>query len=161
MTQKIFLSDSKTVTITCPQCGKSKTADASPYFAIDKPVQLKINCTCGHRYPVFLERRKHYRKVVHLRGKFFHKAYNGIATQGGVTVQDLSRNGARLKLDVDENIRVGDTIFVDFYLDDSARSRIRKEVIARHKGGSVVDAEFASVTEGDPSDRALGFYLFN
>ncbi len=161
MTEKIFLTENKTVTTTCPRCGKSKTADASPYCAIDKPVRLKINCSCGHQYPVFLERRRHYRKAVDLRGSFFHKAYNGIVTQGGMTVKNLSRNGVRLRLDMDQNIRVGDSVFVDFNLDDSARSKIRKEVIARHKRGSIVDAEFASVSEGDPSDRALGFYLFN
>jgi len=55
---------------------------------------------------------------------------------------------------------LGDKIIVEFHLDDKNRSLIKKECIIKKDFGFEFGIEFISVHPSDPSDRAIGFYMF-
>jgi hypothetical protein len=160
MTQKIFVTDNNTAIFVCPECNMSKTADISRYKDLNKSIRLKIKCPCGNEYSVVLERRKQYRKQVNILGKYTSYPPYGKPQNGAVTVVDISRGGLGLKFRSMPAFEVGSTFVVEFYLDDRQKTFIKKEVVIRRLTGQFVGAEFCSVDTSDPSDRALGFYLF-
>jgi len=161
MTQKVFVTASNTAVFECPKCKKTKMVNVSKYKMIDKAVKIRVNCPCGHSYPVFLERRKHYRKASNFPGKYIHFLSDGRQDAGMMTVNDVSRSGLKLKVNVKREFKSGDRLNVEFTLDDNKRSVIKKEVIVRKVNDQVIGVEFVTVSTSDPSDTALGFYLMN
>lgn len=161
MALKIFVSTSNTAVFECPQCKKSRNVDVSKYKQIDKEVKIKVNCSCGHSYPVILERRRHYRKRVNLAGTYGLPVTGGSAKKGVMTVKDLSRSGLRIKISGQPDFDIGDMLMVEFHLDDATRSLIRKEAIVRKISELNIGLEFSAMDSSDPGDKALGFYLFS
>ncbi len=160
LTQKIFISDNNTATLVCPECNASKDTDVTKYKKLERAVRLKIKCTCGNSYSVMLERRRYYRKATQLQGNYVYSLSSGQQQKGSMTVMDISRGGVKLKFAVLPKIKVGDTFNVEFRLDDKQQSLIRKQVIARNIIDPFIGVEFSSADSSDPSDKALGFYLF-
>jgi hypothetical protein len=160
MTQKIYVTDNNTAIFVCPECNMSKAADVSRYKYINKSVRLKIKCRCGNSYSVVLERRRQYRKQVSIPGKYAFYPPHGKFQNGAVTVVDISRGGLGLKFRTMPAFEVGSTFVVEFYLDDRRKTFIKKEVVIRRMTEQFVGTEFCSVDPSDPSDKALGFYLF-
>lgn len=161
MIQKVFVTANNTAVFECPKCNKTKMVNVSKYKMIEKAVRIKVNCPCGNSYPVFLERRKHYRKSANFPGKFvLYQADNKIDT-GMMRVIDVSRSGLKLKMNVKREFSIGDRLMVEFTLDDQKRSTVKKEVVVRKVADDIVGVEFVSVSASDPSDSALGFYLMN
>lgn len=161
MTLKVFVTPSNTAVFECPQCKKSRNVDVSKYKQIDKEVKIKVNCSCGHSYPVVLERRRHYRKTVNLAGTYVIAVSGGPIKKGMMAVKDLSRSGLRIKIAAQPNFDIGDKLLVEFHLDDNKRSLIKKEAIVRKISELNIGLEFSSMDSSDPGDKALGFYLFS
>ncbi len=159
MTEKIFITDDNTVTLVCPECGRSKAADVSEYRQLDKAVRLKIKCSCGNSYSAILERREQYRKETNLPGKYIRSLSSGEQEEGTLTITNVSRIGLRLKVNVKPNFKVGAKFVVEFLLGDKQGTLIRKEVIVKMISGVIIGTEFCSVSLSDPSDKAIGFYL--
>jgi len=135
--------------------------DVSKYVVRDTPIKLKVACSCGHHYPVFLDKRKKFRKQADLEGIYKdikgHPEKPDAAYTGRLNVLDLSLNGVRVRLRDKPHFVVGDTLALEFTLNDKNRSLIKKNVVVR----SINDlaAGFEYVTQ--PSfDSVLGFYLF-
>lgn len=157
--QKAFITRDNKVTFACPQCKGVRTVDVTQYKALEKAVKIKVHCPCGHDYPVMLERRKQYRKAVNLPGTFT-RIFNGRpAGRGTMVVKDVSRNGLQLRVNDANHMNLGDTLEVDFKLDDKKRSPIHKEVVIRKIVGYDLGTEFTSIDAGNASDKAIGFYL--
>lgn len=156
--QKVFISNNNTATFVCPQCGNVTTTDVSKYASIDQKVTVKCRCNCGNYFKVSLEKRRQYRKSTDLPGVYYHRMENGDIGKGNMRVVDISSNGFKLKLSVPQNFAIGETLQVQFHLDDSRRTRIEKEVIVRNVKTNLVGTSFAP-TEGD--DPHLGFYLMS
>ena len=159
MTVKIYVSEDNTGTFICPKCQKTCVRDLSKYMTGKTNVRLKAKCACGHSYVVFLEKRKKFRKSAQLPGKFKTSAGGDGSpdTAGTLTVKDLSYSGMRVELGVPPKFAVGDSLYVEFQLDDARRSQIRKKVIVKNIEGRDVGLAFASLQN---HDSALGFYLF-
>ena len=148
--QKVFVAQDGMATFACPECQKVKRMDVSKYRVREKVVKLKYRCSCGHRYPVFLERRRHVRKEMELMGSI-KKGRAGIP----VIVRDLSMSGMKLKSGVKLPFSPDDRITVEFVLDDAGRSVVKKEVIVRTVFGFFIGVEFLSHEHYDK----LGPYL--
>ena len=73
-----------------------------------------------------------------------------------MTVRNLSRKGLQLELSTDHDFQVGDTLDVDFRLDDVPRSQVLKAVIVRNVNGRRLGTEFS---ETEAFDKMLGLYL--
>ena len=77
-----------------------------------------------------------------------------------MVVTDVSRTGLRIKLNKKRDFLIGDRVIVEFHLDDKNRSLIKKECIIKKDFDLEFGIEFISVHPSDPSDRAIGFYMF-
>ena len=73
-----------------------------------------------------------------------------------MTVRNFSRKGLQMEFSSDTDFQVGDTLDVDFRLDDNFRSPVLKVIIVRNVTGRRLGAEF---TEAGAFDKMLGLYL--
>jgi hypothetical protein len=160
MAEKVFVTENNMAVFECPQCNKAKSVDVSRYKDIRQVVRIKVKCPCGHSYKVVLERRKHFRKDVNFSGSYTHVLPDYKEDKGGMTVKNLSRSGVKIKLNVERNFKIGDILSLEFSLNDKHRSFIKKDAVIRKISNSYLGLEFNSVDSSDPSDKALGFYLF-
>ncbi len=160
MTDKIFITEDNTATLICPACGNFKTVDVSKYLGYSISVKIKVRCKCGHTFPVFLERRQQFRKTTNIEGYYTcsdrRSAPSAAHISGKMTITDLSGTGIRMKLNAMPRFTVGDRLQVEFHLNDSHNSLVRKEVVVKNMKGYFVGAEYTSSLN---FDSALGFYL--
>ena len=161
MTETVFVTESNMAVFECPQCNKGKSVDVSRYKDIRQAVRIKVKCPCGHTYRVVLERRKHFRKDVNFPGSYTHVLPDYREDKGGITVKDLSRSGIKIKLNVEKEFKIGDILSVEFQLDDKQRSHIKKDAVIKKISGPYVGLEFNSIDSSNPSDKAIGFYMFS
>jgi predicted RNA-binding Zn-ribbon protein involved in translation (DUF1610 family) len=161
MVQKVYISSSKMVTFTCPQCEYARVVSVAQHKELETVDRVKVKCKrCGHRYRVVIERRGQYRKVVNLPGTYTLLVGGRPTDKGYLKVIDLSRSGLKIQLNDNPAFTVGDRLMIEFHLDDANRSMIRKEVEIKKIFGQELGVAFTSVHASDPSDKALGFYMF-
>ena len=160
MEQRVLVAENNSVTVVCPKCNATKTAGVSQFKSLDRRVTLKVTCTCENVYSVFLERRRSYRKELHLSGNFVFKPSGGRLQQGKVSVMNISQGGLQLEFNVMPKIKVGEIFEVEFTLDDKQQTLIKKEVAVKRVADKIVGVKFCSIDPSDPSDKAIGFYLF-
>ena len=157
--QKVFLSGDHMAAIECPKCRKIKRSDVSKFMHISRRVKIKVNCPCGHIFPVILERRRHIRRLSNFPGIYYYFVPGQGRVKKGLTVKDISLSGIKVKLNNPPLFKGGDRLIVEFRLDDSQRSLIRKEVRIRKIEDLAVGAEFCADQETSRGDRELGFYF--
>ena len=160
MEQRVFVTENDSAIFVCPKCNATKTADISQFKPLDRRVTLKVTCTCENVYSVFLERRRSYRKEIHLSGNFSIKPSGGKLQQGKVFIMNISQEGLQLVFNVMPEIHVGAILDVEFTLDDKQQTLIRKKVAVKRVVDKIVGVKFCSIDPSDPSDKAIGFYLF-
>jgi PilZ domain-containing protein len=161
MAEKVFVTESNMAVFECPQCNKAKNVDVSRYKDIRQVVRIKVKCPCGHSYRVVLERRKHYRKDVNFPGTYTYVLPDYREDKGGITVKDLSRSGVKIKLNVKKDFKIGDSLSLEFNINDKQRSLIKKEAVIKKISDLYLGVEFISIDSSDPSDKAIGFYMFD
>jgi hypothetical protein len=158
MVEKIYITSKQMATFVCPKCRNTKRVNVSKYAALDKVVKVNVKCPCGYAYTSILEKRKKYRKETRLHGTYIRIVDGREVHSGLMTVKDLSLNGMKLVINNDHGCVPGDVILVEFRLDDTQRSLVRKKVIIRNINGSEIGTELAPT---ESIDKALGFYLFS
>lgn len=157
--QRVFISSANTVTLSCPHCRSMRTVSIDQFKGLDKAVKVKVRCPCGQSYPVMLERRQQFRKEVALSGTYVQIVNGRPMGRGSMVVKDISRSGLKLRVPMTQHLKCGHILEVEFRLDDAKKSLIQKEVVIRKIDASDLGTQFVSITPGDPSDKALGFYL--
>jgi len=130
---------------------KIESVDASMYKETDDAVGVTYKCTCGYTYNLLLEKRKYYRKETRLPGTYFFGK-----GEKPMTVKDLSLTGLKFEVENEPDFMVGDKLFVEFHLDDTQKTQIKKQVIIKIISGLSIGAEFCP-EKG--SDKAIEFYL--
>ena len=158
MTEKVYITSKQMATFVCPKCSRSKTVSVSEYANIDKLIKVNVKCPCGHAYTSLLEKRKQYRKTTSLPGSFVHFIDGRPVNKGVLTVEDISANGLKLKLNAPQGFSIGDNMEVEFNLDDKSRTLIKKRVIVKNINGPFIGVEFGPA---EAMEKALGFYLFS
>ncbi len=153
--QKAFVNNNGVAIFTCPKCQTAKHVDAKKYRQLDKVIRVNVRCSCGHSYKAMLERRQFFRKSVELKGIYFLSDGN----RGTLTIKDISRTGINFETNTDVELAVGDKFMVEFYLDDTHKTMIKKEIVIRSIKGSSIGAEFFTIDPNNVYDKALGFYL--
>jgi hypothetical protein len=156
MIEKAYITSKQTATFVCPKCQKSKTVNVSQYAALDKIVKVKVKCPCGYAYISILDKRRRYRKETNLHGSYTRIVEGREAEGGLMTVKDLSAGGLKLQINEKHGCAAGDVFKVEFHLDDTQRSFIKKKAIVRNTYKQMAGMEFAP---NEPVDKALGFYL--
>ncbi len=160
MSVKIYVNEDNTATFICPECQKTVVKNLTRYIQQKKACRLKARCSCGHAYTVFLEKRKKFRKQANLPGTYrFSTLNSGTEEQiGSMAVKNISYTGLRIKLQVMPQFKVGDTLFVEFRLDDANRSQIKKKVVVKNMEGLSAGLAYSAPQN---HDSVLGFYLFS
>ena len=148
---KVFLSHWGTTTVRCPLCEKCHYTTVPEHFH-NKPVRAK--CECGKSFPVLFDSRKYFRKEVLLPGEYWDTS----GVQDLMTVTTLSICGAgfearRRNLILHE----GETIQVNFLLDNSDRNWIKLKAVVKRVKGNQVGVEFTGLN--DHQRKCIGFYL--
>lgn len=156
MVERVFPTESNTATFICPQCKKSKTVDVSKFANTSRTVKISSTCSCGHKWVSTLDKRRVYRKTVNLPGTYDHIKDGKVVDRGGMNVVDLSFSGVKMKLNVERNLQAGEHLNLEFHLDDSKHTLIKKGVTIRNVSGVYIGATFATAEAYDP---VLGFYL--
>jgi hypothetical protein len=157
--QRVFITGNNTATFACPVCKQMRTVNISDYAGLDKAVKIKARCPCGHQYPVMLERRRQFRREVAFPGTYKRILNGRPVDQGAMVVKDVSRTGLKIQVADAMRLNTGDTLEVVFCLDDSHQSQIRKQVVIRKIEGIDLGVQFLASEAGNPSDKAIGFYL--
>jgi len=158
MVEKVYITNENKATFICPQCEKTKTVDVGKYAKIDQTVKVKSKCSCGHKWVAVLEKRKQYRKGANLSGIYKYMVDGREIDRGKMKVMDLSAGGVKLKLEVNRGFKVGETLEIEFKLDDKKKTLIRKTVVIRNGSESYYGAAFK---DADTYDPVLGFYLMS
>jgi len=151
----VYVKDDNKAVLVCPHCGFSKTVDAGRCKKSAGP--LKIKCTCGSTFEVFIEFRGAHRKETDLVGHYCKLPH--CEEWGEMVVKNISSTGLGFKTLGPHHIRAGDRIRVKFRLDDAKKSEIDKDIIAREVKDTYVGCSFSGPLEFDQVDSALGFYL--
>ena len=156
MVKKAYVTDDNKATFVCDVCQHARIADVSRYKDIGKALTVKCKCKCGHQFEVTIEKRGILRKPVILAGIYAHISPLGDKIEGQMTIRNLSRKGMQLELNTDHDFQAGDTLDVDFRLNDVSRSPVLKTVIVRNVNGRKLGTEFS---EPEAFDKMLGLYL--
>jgi hypothetical protein len=164
MVEKIYMVDDK-ATFVCPVCSQRKTVSVRQYVKRETPVEIESTCICGHTWTSILERRRHYRKPVKLRGRYMFRnevyleeglSAGSFVGQGKMKVVDLSLKGLKIELDKRPDIHVNDLLAVEFRLKDKKKTLISENASVRSIQGRYVGSAFGpEVVE----NGSLGFYL--
>ncbi|MDJ0809976.1 MAG: PilZ domain-containing protein [Desulfobacterales bacterium] len=157
--QRVFISSDNSVTFTCPRCKKMRTVNITDYAGLDKAVKVRVRCGCGHRYPATIEKRRQFRREVAFPGTYTRLVNGRVMGSGTMVVKDVSRTGLKIRVPDAHRLNSGDTLEVIFHLDDPKKSQIQKEVVIRKIEGVDLGVQFLSLETGNPSDKAIGFYL--
>ena len=160
MTQKVYITHNNLVTFSCPKCKQPRVVDLADHPELEQTDKANVKCPCGHKYSVSIERRKQYRVATNFAGEFRQIVDNREIDRGLMTVIDMSRTGLKIRLNVKRDLKVGDRLSLEFRLDDAQRTLIQKEVVIKKIFGLELGVEFTSIHPSNPSDRALGFYMF-
>ena len=73
-----------------------------------------------------------------------------------MTVKDISLNGVGIEIYENLDLSVGDVLDIEFRLDDSSKTLIKREVTIRNINNSYIGTEFLKT---QIENKALGFYL--
>lgn len=158
MVEKVYITNTNMATFICPQCNKTLTVDVSRYAQMEQTVKVKSKCSCGNTWTSVLEKRKQYRKSVSLKGIYKYIVDGKELDRGKMTITDISAGGVKLKLDVDRNLKTGHLLKLEFKLDDSKQTLMKKTVIIRNANNPYYGAAFR---DADLYDPVMGFYLMN
>lgn len=161
MSERVYITSKQMITFTCPECRLPRVVSIAEHRELEKAVSVKVTCKkCGHKYRATIERRQQYRKPVNLPGTYTHRVNGRMRGKGYMTVVDLSRTGLKLKMSDKGEFAVGDRLVLEFTLDDANHSIIKKEVEIKKVDRTDLGVAFLSMHPSNPSDKALGFYMF-
>jgi transcription elongation factor Elf1 len=161
MLQKVYIASNQMITFTCPECHHPRVVSIAEHEELENAVKVRVTCKrCGHKYQASIERRRQYRKTVNLPGTYTHLVDGRLRGNGYLTVVDISRSGLKLKLNGKGAFAIGDKLVIEFNLDDANHSAIKKEVEIKKIDKAELGVAFLSMHPSNPSDKALGFYMF-
>jgi c-di-GMP-binding flagellar brake protein YcgR len=154
--KRVFINDNGQGTFICPACNKGVIRDLSEFLETRSAIRLKCKCSCGHRYRVLVERRRHFRKPVNLTGMFIFQNSQGNPVKGLIKILDISQSGACFSVNSIPEFQIGDKLTIEFNLDDEDRSQIREVGTVRRIQTNIVGLSFKNTDHYGK----LGQYLF-
>jgi hypothetical protein len=149
--KKVYVDDTKQITIVCPKCGFTTSINISNLT--DKKKKLKAKCKCREVFEFTLEFRKHYRKDVRLPGEY---VVQKSGEKGEIIVENLSLGGIQFATLRRHQISTDDALELKFKLDNSMRTEIRRSAKVVWVGDRSVGVQYVG-----PKlfEKDLGFYL--
>ena len=150
-----FVRPDNNAVVTCPHCNRQKAILADSFKVIKH--KLKVKCVCQKVFIVILEFRNKLRKKTRLRGRYINNSQN--KRIGSFSILDISVTGLGFNSQDATNLKLGDTLTVEFCLDDERKTVIYKDVIVRYINQDAVGCEFEEAEE--PFGSPLGRYIMS
>lgn len=138
-------------TITCPNCGHTKQVSVADYCGTKK--SIKVRCKCDQKFTIDLEFRQQHRKKTNLNGIYDIQSDRG---GGRATIKDISLSGIGFTVSGVHNVQVGQKIQIDFVLDDSKQTTLKKTAVVKSVSDNRIGCEFQ---KEHAFEKDLGFYL--
>lgn len=157
--QKVFQRGDGLVLLTCSECGIQESVSLDQFDTLGNAIH--VTCPCSKQFVAVLEKRRFYRKTVHLDGFFSLGAELGAIGESGniwgpIVVKDLSKAGIQFSTPKANLIKLDDILMVRFNLDNVNHSLIHKPAKVITVSKNEVGCQF----EGEDSyDITLGFYF--
>ncbi len=156
---RLFAADGADYQMTCPKCGRQEAI--APVVFEKMGAVLRVNCPCNCSFRIIREMRHTYRKAVRLEGLFAQDVsdLNKMAVVnvwGPMVVTNISKTGLKFTADKASLLRNGDRVHLRFYLDNSAKTLIKKSAQVKSIQGDTAGCEFLG---SDRYDVTLGFYF--
>jgi hypothetical protein len=153
--KKLYVDEAGMATFLCPKCGDSRKQSVVKYRDHIGPVRM--SCVCGNDSEVKLEFRKFFRKDTELEGLYYRTTPEG--HWGKMIVRNLSMPGCRFEMIKKDPLARGEEIKIQFTLDNSRKSIIKKKAVISEVEGRSVGCRFLELP--GYIDSELGFYLRN
>lgn len=148
----IFVKDEGQATIVCPECGKAKNISATRFG--NKKTNIKVRCSCTHRFTINLDFRRAYRKATNLEAYYY--VDDRLHDEGWAMVKDISLTGICFETTNTHTMRIGQKGTIDFTLDNKKKSKLNKEFLIRSIDGKILRCQFM---DKQAYEKDLGFYL--
>ena len=143
------------VTLSCSECGKTRTKDVSKFIKHEAQVKLRYKCSCRRTSSVILERRRYARKDVCLNGYIIQES-----GQHAILIEDLSRHGFRIKLLKEIVLEEGEIFEIKFILDDPNRSEVSKKIrVLKINSPTNISCEFLNKDHQGDLGKYFLFYF--
>ena len=150
---KTYVSPENTAVLICPHCNSQKTILVDSFKGYKH--KLKIKCGCKNVFTVFLEYRDNIRRNSYLKGTYINHSQGG--RRGNFTTKDISVTGLAFScLDI-KHFKEGDEISVEFTLDNTHQTEIKKKAIVKNVRQRVIGCEFKKME--DALDHILELYV--
>ena len=151
----VVLNDQKEGMFFCPSCKSYVIKDLSKVANVKTVIRIKCKCKCGHVFQAMVERRQSFRKSVNLVGMCLYLDDQGQANKQLIKILDVSITGLQFSVNDSPEFKVGDTVIVNFKLDDRERTEIQEKAIVLRIGSRTVGLKFDSTG----LIKSLGLYL--
>ena len=148
---KFYINANNRTILICPKCGEPHEVDVSNFIGIKN--KLKVKCVCGSIFKCSIEFRLYYRKNVKLPGDF---RCLSTGFKGQVLVNNISMSGIQFAYFESHRIRVGDTLELNYLLDDRKRTKLRFSVQVKWTNNNRVGVK---IREAHHCPKDLGFYM--
>ena len=156
MNIKKVLSHDNTIIVACSMCNRQRVVDMTPYLKNENLSKFKVKCKCGHSWYEYLEKRRYMRKPTNLPGDFILFRNGKAAEFGHMKVVDISKVGVKIYLNRKMVLQIGDTLEINFTLDNKAKTNIKRRVQVTKINSPFIVLAFEKTERLEP---ALGFYL--
>lgn len=128
----------------CPACGEIQPVEVGPRDRENR--SLVVTCSCGHRYPVYLEYRRAYRRHVDRTGTY--RSGNGPDREGIAFISNLSMTGVGFRTAGNHGFTTGDVLEICFALDDTEET-IQASAVVKHTRATYLGVQFTQLSHRD------------
>lgn len=149
---KINIDSENNVIVICPQCQTEIFVGKNSYEISTKP--LIIKCSCSNQFNIILEYRKNYRRKTDLIGEYF---YENIKHK--ISINSLSYDGIGFKTSTRHNLTIGDTIEIDFFLNEYKKLKLITTAEVKHIKDDFIGCQFINFDE--ENREKLDTYFMN
>ena len=156
MAIKKVLSYDNTIILACSECNRQKIVDMTEYLKNGNISKFKVRCKCGHSWYEFLEKRRFIRKSTNLPGSYILFNNGKAVDTGYMLVVEISIEAVKIRLNQKKDFKIGDTLEVDFILDNKSKTNIKRKVLVKKIDLPFVISAFEKTDHLNPD---IGFYL--
>ena len=152
MVSALLKSDGSAL-VVCPGCRRQFKIKAPDSEKLGKGYKVNGKCPCGEAFIISFDRRRHPRVGLAVSGAYHHDKHN---YRGLITVRNISLSGIGIELNTERSMLSGDSVTLQFNLNDENKSFIDIKAIIRQKQlKTYFGLEF--VTETSPQEPLYSY----
>jgi len=139
---RVYVQQDGTIPSTCPACGAKRPLQADKIEICGRPVELR--CSCGHRFSVFPEFRKAYRRKINLCGTY--TKLSSEKEHGEILINNMSMTGVGFATAVNHCLSENNELSLRIRLDDDKDCEIEAVAVVIHVFDKFVGCRFKELS---------------